>query len=63
MFFLTSKTLLMTNNLSSSKQAVLFVFFWPALMAYGSSQARSPIRSATAGLCHSHGKARSGPHL
>ena len=30
---------------------------------YGSSQARGQIRAAGAGLHHSHGNARSKPHL
>ena len=36
-------------------------FFMSALVAYGSSQARSQIRGAAAGLCHSHSRARSEP--
>ena len=31
--------------------------------AYGSSQARGPIRTAAAGLHHSHSNTRSEPHL
>ena len=43
-------------------------FFFPPLFraaptAYGSSQARSPVRAAAAGLRHSHSHARSKPHL
>ena len=34
-----------------------------ALAPYGSFWARGPIGGAAAGLCHSHGNARSEPHL
>ena len=36
----------------------LFLLFWAALSACGSSHARGQIRTAAAGLCHSHNKAR-----
>ena len=44
---------------------VCFVFclFTNAFTAYGGSQARGLIRAVAAGLCHSHGNARSEPHL
>ena len=37
--------------------------FRAAPVAYGSSQARGPIRAAVASLHHSHSNARSKPHL
>ena len=40
-----------------------FLFFRAAPAAYGSSQARSPIRAIAAGLHHSHSNARSEPCL
>ena len=42
----------------------LFIFaFRAAPVTYGSSQARSPIRAAAAGLCYSHSNARSKSYL
>ena len=40
-----------------------FFFFRAASAAYGSSQARSQIRAAAAGLQHSHSNARPELHL
>ena len=40
----------------------LLFFFQSTPTAYGSSQARGPIRATAAGICHSH-KARSEPCL
>ena len=40
-----------------------FLLFRPTPVAYGSSKARGLIGAAAAGLCHSHSKARSEPHL
>ena len=40
-----------------------FLLFKAKPAAYGSSQARSWIRAAAAGLCHSHSNAGSEPHL
>ena len=40
-----------------------FVFFRAVPAPYGVSQARSLIRAVAAGLCQSHRKARSKPHL
>ena len=42
---------------------LLFVFSRTAPTAYGGSQARSRIKSVSAGLHHSHSNARSKPHL
>ena len=41
----------------------LFIYFRAAHVAYGSSQARSWIRAAAAGLHHSHSNARTEPPL
>ena len=41
---------------------VCFLFFRAAPEAYGGFQARGLIRAVAAGLCHSHGNARSKPH-
>ena len=41
----------------------LFIFFLFRAAAYGGSQARGPIAATTAGLHHSHSKARSEPCL
>ena len=45
--------------------SILFLcfIFIAAPGAYGSSWARGQIRSATAGLCHSHSNSGSEPHL
>ena len=40
-----------------------FCFFRATLMAYGSSQARDPIRALAVRLCHSHGNTGSRLHL
>ena len=40
-----------------------FCLFGSALMVYGGSQARGPIRATPAGLHHSHSNATSKPHL
>ena len=40
-----------------------FFAFWAAPVAYGRSQAGSPIRTTAAGLCHSHSNARAELHL
>ena len=41
----------------------LFLLFRAAPAAYGSSQARGPVRATAAGLYHSHSNARSEPRL
>lgn len=41
----------------------VFFLFRAAPLADGGSQARGRIRAVAAGLCHSHSKARSQPHL
>ena len=41
----------------------LFLLFRATPTAYGSAQARGPIRAAAAGLPHHHGNAQSEPHL
>ena len=41
----------------------LFFLCTATLAAYGSSWARGQIRATVASLCHSHGNARSEPHL
>ena len=46
--------------------AFFFFFFWTfraTPVVYGSSQARGPIGSIAAGLCHSHSNVGSQPHL
>ena len=47
--------------------AIFFVLFFlsfrAAPVAYGGSQARIPIRTVAAGLCHSHSSVGSEPHL
>ena len=45
-----------------NKAKTVFLFR-AAPAAHGSSQARGRIRATAANLCHSHGNARSGPHL
>ena len=40
-----------------------FFLFMVASVTYGSSQARGQIRAVAVSLCHSHGNARSEPHL
>ena len=50
-------------NFYKKKIFLAFVFFWATPMAYGGSQARGLIGAVTAGLRHSHSKARSEPHL
>ena len=47
----------------SSNFFFFFYNFRATLSAYGSSQARGPIRATSAGLCHSHSNTRSEPHL
>ena len=42
---------------------IYFVFLGAVPVAYGGSQARGRIVAVAAGLCHSHSKARSKPHL
>jgi len=42
---------------SSAILIPLFYFFRAALVAYGSSQARGPIRAAAAGLCYTNSNA------
>ena len=43
---------------------LIFIFFGGAAsMAYGSSQARGPIRTVAASLHHSHSNIRAEPHL
>ena len=40
-----------------------FLLFRPALVAYGGSQARGPIKATAASLHHNHNNARSELHL
>ena len=56
--------------MSQSKAVFSFPFFLVFLFvfraapkAYGGSQARGQIRATAAGLCHSHSKSGSEPHL
>ena len=51
------------NHLSSFWVFCLFCLFRAAPVANGGSQASGLIRATAAGLCHSHGNARSEPHL
>ena len=53
------------SEVSTTKQVFFFFpfLFMAALGAYGSSWARGRIRSAAAGLHHSHSNTRSEPHL
>ena len=50
------------NIISEYLSEYIFPFL-AAPVAYGSSQVRSRIRAAAAGLCYNHGNIRSGPHL
>ena len=51
------------NKNSTTTFFFFFLLFRATLAAYGGSQARGPIRTIAAGLCHIHSNARSKPCL
>ena len=51
------------ENAIIAKDTFFFFLYRAALVAYGASQARGPIRAVAAGLYHSHNNSGSKPRL